>query len=92
MTPTGKLAHAQNTVKRIRAHRCLIAPGQYNTSYHDIYVPGETLVEATVQSINAEQKRPRSLLVTFSVSFVSSVLNAFGPAFAGRRPAEMSVI
>jgi hypothetical protein len=37
MTPTGKLAHAQNTVKQIQPGTCSIVPDQYNTSYYDIY-------------------------------------------------------
>src|ERR1700687_4858343 len=36
MAPTGNLAHAQNAVKRLRARKCLIVTGQYNTSYYDV--------------------------------------------------------
>ena len=36
ITPSGKLAHAQNTVKRLQERKCLFVPGQYNTSYYDV--------------------------------------------------------
>src|ERR1700688_2511204 len=57
MAPTGNLAHAQNAVKRLRARKCLIVPGQYKTSYCDVL--GVARVERGRKELNIEKTEKR---------------------------------